>query len=44
LYRTDGGFRVTGSPTEAELERALRLAGAKRGVTVELEGEELELG
>jgi GTP-binding protein len=44
LYRTDGGFRITGSPTEEELERALRAAGAKKGVTVEVDGEEMELG
>jgi GTP-binding protein len=43
LYRTDGGFRVTGTPSDAELERALRAAGAKKGVTVEVDGEEMEL-
>ncbi|HEY2326136.1 MAG TPA: GTPase ObgE [Gaiellaceae bacterium] len=43
LYRTEGGFRVTGTPSEAELERALRAAGAKKGATVEVDGEEMEL-
>jgi GTP-binding protein len=43
LYRTDGGFRVTGSPSEEELERALKAAGARKGATVEVGGEELEL-
>ena len=43
LYRTQGGFRVTGSPSEEELERALKVAGARKGATVEVGGEELEL-
>ncbi|HZT15573.1 MAG TPA: GTPase ObgE [Gaiellaceae bacterium] len=43
LLRTDSGFRVVGDPPAAELERALRAAGAKAGVTVEVGGEELEL-
>ncbi len=44
LLRIDGGFRVVGAPpSEEELERALKAAGAKRGTTVELGGEELEL-
>ena len=43
LYRTQGGFRVTGSPSEEELERALKAAGARKGATVEVGGEELEL-
>jgi GTP-binding protein len=44
IYRTDHGFRVTGKvPGEAELEQALRAAGARRGSVVEVGGEELEL-
>ena len=44
LLRTEGGFRVLGSPpSEAELERALRAAGAKDGATVEIGDEEFEL-
>ena len=44
LLRTESGFRVTGTPpSEDELQRALRAAGAKRGATVEIGGEELEL-
>jgi GTP-binding protein len=43
LLRTDRGFRVLGSPSEEELERALKAAGAKRGVTVEIADEEFEL-
>lgn len=44
LYRIEGGYRVVGTPpSDAELERALRLAGAKKGATVEVGGEELEL-
>jgi GTPase len=40
LIRTERGFRVLGTPpSEAELERALREAGARRGAAVEL-GEE----
>jgi GTP-binding protein len=45
LFRTDRGFRVMGTPPpEAELERALKAAGARKGATVEVDGEELELG
>jgi GTP-binding protein len=44
LLRTEGGFKVLGTPpSEAELERALRAAGAKDGATVELGDEEFEL-
>ncbi len=44
LLRTDRGFRVLGTPPpDEELERALRAAGAKRGATVEIGDEELEL-
>ncbi|MFL5961999.1 MAG: GTPase ObgE [Gaiellaceae bacterium] len=44
LLRTEGGFRVLGTPpSEAELERALRAAGAKDGATVEIGDEEFEL-
>jgi GTPase len=44
LLRTEGGFKVLGTPpSEAELERALRAAGAKEGATVELGDEEFEL-
>jgi GTPase len=44
LLRTERGFRVLGSPPPPEeLERALRAAGAKRGATVEVGDEELEL-
>jgi GTP-binding protein len=43
LLRTDGGFRVVGTPPEEELERALKAAGAREGATVEMGGEELEL-
>ena len=43
IFRTDRGFRVVGRPpSEEELERALREAGAKRGDEVEVEGEALE--
>jgi hypothetical protein len=42
--RTDAGFRVVGTPpSEEELERALRAAGAKDGATVEIGEEEFEL-
>jgi hypothetical protein len=41
VYRTDRGFRVTGTPpAEAELEAILRGAGARAGDEVEV-GEEL---
>ena len=44
LLRTEGGYRVLGTPpSEEELERALKAAGAKRGVTVEMGDEEFEL-
>jgi GTP-binding protein len=44
LLRTEGGFRVLGTPpSDDELERALRAAGAKHGVTVEIGDEEFEL-
>jgi GTPase len=44
LLRTDRGFRVVGTPpAPAELERALRAAGARTGAAVELDGETLEL-
>jgi GTP-binding protein len=44
LLRTEGGFRVLGTPpSEEELERALRAAGAKDGATVEIGEEEFEL-
>jgi GTP-binding protein len=43
LLRVEGGFRVVGTPpSEDELERALREAGAKRGVSVELGDESFE--
>jgi GTP-binding protein len=43
LLRTDDGFRVVGTPpSEEELERALREAGAKRGVAVKIGEESLE--
>jgi 50S ribosomal subunit-associated GTPase HflX len=44
LFRTERGFRVAGTPpSDEELERALKAAGARKGVTVEVDGEELEL-
>jgi GTP-binding protein len=44
LLRTEGGFRVLGTPpSDEELERVLRAAGAKRGATVEVGDEEFEL-
>ena len=43
IHRTDRGYRVVGTPPPAEeLEDALRRAGVKPGVEVELEGETLE--
>jgi len=43
IFRTDRGYRVVGTPPPAkELEDALRRAGVKPGVEVELEGETLE--
>ncbi len=45
LLRTDGGYRVVGTPpSDDELERALKAAGARKGATVEVGDEELELG
>jgi len=44
LLRTEGGFKVLGTPpSEEELERALRAAGAKDGTAVEIGDEEFEL-
>ena len=44
LLRTEGGFRVLGTPpSDEELERVLRAAGAKDGTTVEVGDEEFEL-
>jgi GTP-binding protein len=44
LLRTDGGFRVLGTPpSDEELERALKAAGARKGALVEVGDEELEL-
>jgi GTP-binding protein len=45
IFRTDRGFRIEGTPPadEAELEEALRAAGARTGSTVEVAGEEFEL-
>ena len=43
VYRTETGFRVTGTPPEeAELERILRGAGAREGDEVEVGDETLE--
>jgi hypothetical protein len=44
ILRTDRGFRVAGEAPEdqAELEAALRAAGARRGDEVEVGGEVLE--
>jgi GTP-binding protein len=43
IYRTESGFRVTGTPpNEGELERILRAAGAREGDEVEVGGELLE--
>ena len=45
VYRTERGFRVTGTPpAEAELEAILRGAGAQPGDEVELGEEVLEWG
>jgi GTP-binding protein len=45
IFRTDRGFRVTGSvPAEEELEAALKAAGARKGSVVEIGDEELEVG
>jgi GTP-binding protein len=44
LLRVEGGYRVTGTPpSEEELERALKAAGAKKGASVEVGDEEFEL-
>ena len=44
LFRTDRGFRIVGTPPpEAELEAALKAAGAKKGAEVEVDGESFEL-
>jgi GTP-binding protein len=44
LLRTEGGFRVLGTPpSDEELERALKAAGARTGATVEVGDEEFEL-
>ena len=45
ILRTERGFRVQGSPPddEAELENALRAAGARRGAEIEIGGEVREL-
>ena len=43
LLRTEGGFRVVGTPpSEEELERALREAGARKGAEVEVGEESFE--
>ena len=44
ILRTDSGFRVHGTPPDdAELDAALRAAGARRGTLVEVGGEVREL-
>jgi GTP-binding protein len=44
LFRTEGGFRVVGTPpSDEELERALRAAGARTGAEVEVGDETFEL-
>ena len=44
LLRIEGGYRVLGTPpSEEELERALKAAGARKGAIVEVGDEELEL-
>ena len=44
LLRVEGGYRVLGTPpSEEELERALKAAGAKKGASVEIGDEEFEL-
>jgi hypothetical protein len=44
LLRVEGGYRVVGGPpSDEELERALKAAGARKGATVELGDEEFEL-
>jgi GTPase len=45
IFRTDRGFRVTGRvPDDAELEAALKAAGARVGDEIEVGDEILELG
>ena len=44
IFRTDRGFRVVGTPPDAaELEAALRAAGARTGDEVDVAGETMEL-
>src|SRR4051812_40889116 len=45
VLRTDRGFRISGTPPsdEAELEAALKAAGARKGDEIEVDGEVLEL-
>ena len=44
LFRTDTGFRVVGTPpSDEELERALRAAGARTGAEIEVGDETFEL-
>jgi GTP-binding protein len=44
ILRTDRGFRIEGTPPdEVELEAALRAAGARKGVEVEVGDETFEL-
>jgi len=44
LFRTESGFRVVGTPpSDEELERALRAAGARTGAEVEICEESFEL-
>ena len=44
IYRTDRGFRITGTPPEGEeLEEALRAAGARKGAEIEVGEEVFEL-
>ena len=44
IFRTDRGFRVVGAPPDAaELEAALRAAGARTGDEVDVAGETMEL-
>jgi GTP-binding protein len=44
IFRTDRGFRVEGTPPgDAELEQALRAAGARKGAEVEVGEESFEL-
>src|SRR5262245_6630377 len=44
IFRTDRGFRVEGTrPGDAELEAALRAAGARNGAEIDVGGETFEL-